>query len=641
MNKIIIIPLGGIGKRFLNSGYNTPKPLIHVFGKPIIFWLLEKLDYSDIECVYIPYHKDLSKYRFEDLLKHKFPEINFIFLKLEIETRGTVDTIRILLNNIYIDENKTVICIDCDNFYTENVLKLCTDNNIVIIENDIGDPIYSYVKLDDNNIIIDIVEKQKISNRSSCGIYSFKTVELLKNASNHVINNNISEYNGEYYISSIIKYLTSIGIFFTGVLINKDSFHSLGTPLAIKIFCNNKKIVYEKKRYCFDLDNTLVSFPKVKGDYTTVEPIQNTIDIVKFLKSLGHIIIIHTARNMKTTAGNIGIVNKNIGLITFETLEKFNIPYDELYFGKPYADYYIDDLAISSFSNLEKEFGFYKTGVDPRYFNSLEISTIETIKKKSNDLSGEIYYYNTISRMPNIKDLFPIMINYGSDNTWYQIEKINGVTISKLYLSEELTTDILCNVMNELNSLHNSINNINELNKNDKLENLNIYESYVTKIKNRYANYNYQNYPNNKKIYDELIEQLTDYEINKKGKIKMIHGDPVFTNIILDTNNKLKFIDMRGKIGNQLTVYGDWLYDWAKIYQSLIGYDEILCDVDLQIIYKKNIIKFFTQEFIKNNSEEDFKNIKLITKSLLFTLIPLHDNDKCIKYYNLINSIYL
>ena len=34
-------------------------------------------------------------------------------------------------------------------------------------------------------------------------------------------------------------------------------------------------------------------------------------------------------------------------------------------------------------------------------------------------------------------------------------------------------------------------------------------------------------------------------------------------------------------------------------------------------------------------SEEDMKNLKLITKSLLFTLIPLHNNEKCIKYYNL------
>ena len=49
---------------------------------------------------------------------------------------------------------------------------------------------------------------------------------------------------------------------------------------------------------------------------------------------------------MKSENGNIGRVNANIGKITFDTLEKYNIYYDEIYFGKPYADFYIDDLGI-------------------------------------------------------------------------------------------------------------------------------------------------------------------------------------------------------------------------------------------------------------------------------------------------------
>ena len=34
---------------------------------------------------------------------------------------------------------------------------------------------------------------------------------------------------------------------------------------------------------------------------------------------------------MRSTGGNIGKVNANIGKITFDILDKFNIPYDELY----------------------------------------------------------------------------------------------------------------------------------------------------------------------------------------------------------------------------------------------------------------------------------------------------------------------
>ena len=42
------------------------------------------------------------------------------------------------------------------------------------------------------------------------------------------------------------------------------------------------KTQFEKLRICFDLDNTLVSYPKVKGDYSSVEPI--TKNIIKKIK---------------------------------------------------------------------------------------------------------------------------------------------------------------------------------------------------------------------------------------------------------------------------------------------------------------------------------------------------------------------
>ena len=40
---VIIIPLGGIGKRFSELGYSDPKPLIKALGKEIIFWLIDCL----------------------------------------------------------------------------------------------------------------------------------------------------------------------------------------------------------------------------------------------------------------------------------------------------------------------------------------------------------------------------------------------------------------------------------------------------------------------------------------------------------------------------------------------------------------------------------------------------------------------
>jgi hypothetical protein len=108
-------------------------------------------------------------------------------------------------------------------------------------------------------------------------------------------------------------------------------------------------------------------------------------------------------------------------------------------------------------------------------------------------------------------------------------------------------------------------------------------------------------------------------------------------NIIINNHGKIKFIDMRGKVGNTNTILGDWLYDWAKLYQSLIGYDKILMNKEIDKNYEDSMIQTFKNYFIETFSEDDFINLKIITNSLLFTLIPLHDNNKCNKYYNLIN----
>ena len=108
------------------------------------------------------------------------------------------------------------------------------------------------------------------------------------------------------------------------------------------------------------------------------------------------------------------------------------------------------------------------------------------------------------------------------------------------------------------------------------------------------------------------------------------------TNIIINNFDKIKFIDMRGKQGDILTIYGDWLYDWAKLYQSILGYDKILLEKEISLNYEENMKNTFEEYFLELFSEKDLENMKMITKSLIFTLIPLHDNEKCFRYYELI-----
>lgn len=636
---MILIPIGGTGSRFKEAGFSKPKPLINAMGKEIICWLIDNLDHSLMDTILIPYNIELFQYNFENWLENKYPELSFIFLKLTNNTGGAVETIKYGLDYLttlnYDDE--PVLCIDSDNFYLENVILLWNRENCVITFEDLSkNPIYSYVS-SSNNIVQEIKEKYKISNNACCGCYGFSSWNQLRKYCKKVIENKIKE-KGEYYTSKLIQEMINDGNIFINKSIEKSNYICLGTPFQVRIFCNNypihsaltskKKI--KNSRFCFDLDGTLVSFPNKKGDYSTVEPIEKNIIYLKYLKRMGHTIIIQTARNMKTYNGNIGKINANTSKVIFKTLEKFKIPYDEIYFGKPYADFYIDDLAVNANSNLSKELGFYDTKIETRNFNNLESNSINTYTKKGFNILGEIYYYQNIPSQ--VKDLFPIMISF--DDNSYTMEKIIGIPISKLYLDEELSVEQLSHVLNSLNRLH-SINNIND-NIND---NINIYENYVNKIKQRYESYDYSKFINSDKLYNELIDYFTNYESTKSGKKGIIHGDPVFTNIIINNHEKIKFIDMRGKIGETLSIVGDIFYDYAKIYQSIIGYDEILFNKYISINYKKKIIKWFEDKIINKFGKNQLEAIKQITKSLLFTLLPLHNNKKCNKYFNLIKNI--
>ena len=77
MAKNIIIPLGGLGNRFHEAFYNLPKPLVKVYGKSIIEWVIDRIDTSNVKHIIIPYHKKLLNYNFESYLKRTYPTHDF------------------------------------------------------------------------------------------------------------------------------------------------------------------------------------------------------------------------------------------------------------------------------------------------------------------------------------------------------------------------------------------------------------------------------------------------------------------------------------------------------------------------------------------------------------------------------------
>ena len=99
-------------------------------------------------------------------------------------------------------------------------------------------------------------------------------------------------------------------------------------------------------RICFDLDGVLCRLKEAGQTYAEVEPMPGAAEKLRALRKAGHEIVIATARHMATCGQNPGKVVARQGLITLKWLEQHGFEYDEIWFGKPHCEVYIDDNAF-------------------------------------------------------------------------------------------------------------------------------------------------------------------------------------------------------------------------------------------------------------------------------------------------------
>lgn len=120
-----------------------------------------------------------------------------------------------------------------------------------------------------------------------------------------------------------------------------------------------------------DVDGTLCEIRKEKQSYSDVQPKQDVIEKLKEYQEKGYKIVLFTSRNMKTYNNNLGQINKFTAPILLAWLDKWNVPYDEILFGKPWPrkrGFYIDDRAIR-----------------PSEFLSMTESEIQTLLSEENE----------------------------------------------------------------------------------------------------------------------------------------------------------------------------------------------------------------------------------------------------------------
>ena len=112
------------------------------------------------------------------------------------------------------------------------------------------------------------------------------------------------------------------------------------------------------KKLIVDIDTTLTKGKGVIG-YEDAIVNDDLVSKLKQYKEQGFTIVLNTSRNMNSYNDNIGLINKNTLPTIIAWLEKNNIPYDEIYVGKPWCGhdgFYIDDKAIRPSEFINKTY---------------------------------------------------------------------------------------------------------------------------------------------------------------------------------------------------------------------------------------------------------------------------------------------
>ena len=105
-----------------------------------------------------------------------------------------------------------------------------------------------------------------------------------------------------------------------------------------------------KQKFCFDIDG-VIAITEDTSDYSKSKPNKKVINIVNQLYTFGNNITLFTARGYVT--------NIDWRETTLNQLKEWGVKYNELKFGKPNADYYVDDhaMTLNGLSKLKKLLG--------------------------------------------------------------------------------------------------------------------------------------------------------------------------------------------------------------------------------------------------------------------------------------------
>ena len=169
----IVIPMAGRGSRFVEAGYEMPKPLIDVGGQPMIDVVIDNIrPAAPHRFIFICLQDHLDRYDLEKHLKIKSPGCKVVPVR-EV-TEGAACTV--LQSEKFIDTDDSLMIANSDQYVVgeiDDYLTYLAGNDGLIMTMKANDSKWSYIKYNEYGYVTVVREKEIISDEATVGIYNF------------------------------------------------------------------------------------------------------------------------------------------------------------------------------------------------------------------------------------------------------------------------------------------------------------------------------------------------------------------------------------------------------------------------------------------------------------------------------------
>jgi NDP-sugar pyrophosphorylase family protein len=250
----LVIPMAGLGQRFVDANYKILKPLIPIHGVPMIQLVIDNLMSNKIgHVILIAQRETIEEVNLREILGNLTVPLTIV--AVERLTEGPADTVRLakpVIDNrlpVVIANSDQFVNARLDNFY--DMLMVNEDTTAILTMED-SDPKWSYVEINKDGHVVSVKEKLVISNQATVGIYGFSSANLVWDAFSAMWAND-DRTNGEFYVAPSYTYLALAEIPIKLINLGPISsvMYGLGTPLDLESFIKNplsKRVAEATKR---------------------------------------------------------------------------------------------------------------------------------------------------------------------------------------------------------------------------------------------------------------------------------------------------------------------------------------------------------------------------------------------------------